>query len=239
MLGLIKLRRWLLSYRCLAVLSIWGFFPYLAWGADFQQRLAAGEIIYQTLEAPDSGIKKGEATGVVAATPAKVWQVVTDVNNYQEFLPRMVRGRLVQLEELKTVLKERPVSPAAVEAILSPIPGELAAIRVPGRQYRGYFYGHVEVPWPLRDRWYIVSVVWDESQAARQLYTCSWSLMVGNLHEYYGEWLVAPFGANRTRLTYRAATDPGGFAPKFLVEEFSTKTLPQVITAVRDRLASR
>ncbi|MDD5643585.1 MAG: SRPBCC family protein, partial [Syntrophales bacterium] len=231
--------RWSLSLLCFAVVSIWSFFPYSALGADIQSRLAAGEIIYRTLATPGSGLKKGEATGVVDAPPAQVWQVVTDVNNYQEFLPRMLRSRLVQLEELRTVLEAQPGSAAAVEALLSSSPGELAAIRVPGGKYRGYFYGHLEVPFPLRDRWYIVRVLWDESHAERQVYTCSWSLMEGNLREYYGDWKVEPFGAHRTLLTYRAATDPGGFAPRFLVEEFSTKTLPQVIAGVRKRLAAR
>ena len=223
----------------LAVLVLWGYSLAPARGADLKNRLAAGEIIYRTLEAPGSGLKKGEAMGVVDAPPAKVWQVVTDINNYQYFLPRMLRSRLVQFEELRTVIAQQPGSAAAVEALLSPIPGDLAAIRVPGGKYRGYFYGHLEVPFPLRDRWYIVSVLWDESQAARQVYTCSWSLMAGNLREYYGDWKVEPFGAHRTLLTYRAATDPGGFAPRFLVEEFSTKTLPQVIAGVRKRLATR
>lgn len=223
----------------LVVLGLWGLFPAAARSTDLTSRLAAGEIIYQTLETTGSGIRKGEATGVVDAPPAKVWQVVIDVNKYHEFLPRMLKSRLVQLAELRTVLAERPGSAAAVEAILSSSPGDLAAIRIPGGKYRGYFYGHLEVPFPLRDRWYIVSVVWDESQASRQVYTCSWSLMAGNLREYYGDWKVEPFGEHRTLLTYRAATDPGVFAPRFLVEEFSTKTLPQVIAGVRQRLAAR
>lgn len=126
-----------------------------------------------------------------------------------------------------------------MEAILGPSPPDLALFRIPGGKYTGYFYGHLEVPWPLRDRWYIVRVVWDESQGAGHLYTCSWSLLIGNLREYRGEWRVEPFGENRTRLTYRVVTDPGGLAPKFLVEEFSTKTLPQIIAGVRRRVASR
>jgi hypothetical protein len=81
--------------------------------------------------------------------------------------------------------------------------------------------------------------LWDESQAARQIYTSAWSLMISNLKEYRGDWQVEPFGENRTRLSYRVVTDPGGFVPQFLVKEFTTNTLPQVIDAVRQRLASR
>ncbi len=64
-------------------------------------------------------------------------------------------------------------------------------------------------------------------------------MLIGNLREYRGEWQVEPFGGDRTQLTYRVLTDPGGFVPKFLVEEFTTNTLPQVIAGVRRRMAHR
>lgn len=236
---LAKPRRWSLFCCCGAVLIIWAFPPYFALGADFLSRLAAGEIIIYSGEAPDSGLKKGEATGVVASSPEKVWEVVTDANNFQAFLPKMVRSRLVRFEELNRIMQERPSSAAAVEAMLSASPPDLAHFRIPGRKYLGYHYGHLEVPWPLRDRWYIVGVQWDESQAARHIYTCSWSLLLGNLKEYRGEWKVEPFGDRHSRLTYRVLTDPGGLVPKFVVEEFTTNTLPEVIAGVRRRVAYR
>jgi ribosome-associated toxin RatA of RatAB toxin-antitoxin module len=242
MLVMSKLFRKLLFCCCVAALincGLLGFSPCSAWGADLSRRLAAGEIITFTEKAPGSGLKKGEATGMVAASPEKVWEVVTDANSFQEFLPRMIRSRLVRFEELQRILPERPASAAAVEAILSSSPPEVAHFRIPGQKYMGYFYGNLKVPWPLGNRWYIVRVQWDESQAARHTYTCSWSLIIGNLREYSGEWKVQPFGDRHTQLTYRAVTDPGGFVPKFVVEEFTTETLPEVIAGVRRRVAYR
>jgi ribosome-associated toxin RatA of RatAB toxin-antitoxin module len=222
------------------VLSIWGFPAYSILGADYSSRLASGEIIVHSGKVPDSAARRGEATGVVAAPPEKVWEVVTDANHFPEFLPKMIKSRLVRFEELKRILQERPFSAAAVEAILgSGPPPDLAHFRVPGRKYLGYHYGHLEVPWPLRDRWYIVRVQWDESEAARRRYTCSWSLMIGNLREYRGEWKVEPFGDWQTQLTYRVVTDPGGFVPKSIVEEFTAQTLPQIIAGVRRRASYR
>jgi ribosome-associated toxin RatA of RatAB toxin-antitoxin module len=204
---------------------------------DFSSRLARGEIIYHSVEGSESGVKRGDATGMVAAPPDKVWQVVADVNNYQEFMPRMVRSRLVRFEELERILHESPASADAVEALFDPSPPDLVQIRVPGGKYSGYYYAQAEVPWPLRNRWYIARVLWDESQAARHIYTCSWSLFVGNLRKNRGEWKVEPFGDNRTQLTYRVEIGVGGFVPNFLVEEFSTQTLPQIIAAVRRRVS--
>jgi ribosome-associated toxin RatA of RatAB toxin-antitoxin module len=228
-----------LGYGCFVGLAIWGFSPGSIWGSDFLSRLATGEIITYSMNVPGSAARRGEATGVVAASPEKVWQVVTDVNNYQAFLPRMIRSRLVRFEELERILQEQPSNAFGVEAILDPSPTDIAGLRIPGQRYVGYFYGHVEVPWPLRNRWYIVRVRWDESQAIRHIYTCSWSLVVGNLRENSGEWKVEPFGENRTRLTYRVIADPGGIVPRSLADEFTDETLPQVIAGVRRRVAYR
>lgn len=235
------LRRFFFSC-CLLVLvqgAFPGLSPHAVLGADSSRRLAAGEIITSFEAVPGSNLKKGKVTGVVAASPEKVWEVVTDANNFQFFLPRMLRSRLVRQEELNQILHTRPGSAAAVEALLGSNPPQLARFRIPGQKYSGYFYGHVKIPWPLGNRWYIVKVHWDESQAARHIYISSWSLLAGNLKENRGEWKVEPFGEQQTRLTYRVVTDPGGLAPKFLVEKFSARTLPQIIMGVRNRLASR
>jgi ribosome-associated toxin RatA of RatAB toxin-antitoxin module len=175
----------------------------------------------------------------VNAPPEKVWEVITDVNHYHEFMPKMVKSQAVGLDRLKIIQQRRPTSAAAVEAILGPTPPNPALLRVPGQKYVSYFYGHLKVPFPLADRWYIVKVVWDETQAAQHIFTCSWYFMIGNLREYSGEWKVKPFGDNQTHLTYRVVTDPGGFVPKFIVKDFTTKILPKVIAGVRKRVAYR
>jgi hypothetical protein len=227
--------RHLLCWSCV-VLFLWAF-PSSSLGADYSERLAAGQIITHVSKVPGSAARDGEAIGIVNAPPEKVWQVIIDANNFQQFLPRMIRSRLLRFEDLQKILQARPSKASEVEALLGYKPTEIAHFRIPGQIYTGYFYGHIEVPWPLGDRWYIVKVKWDESQAARHIYTCSWSFITGNLRENRGEWKVVPFGNNQTLLTYQVVTDPGGFAPKFLVENFTTQTLPEVIAGVRRRVA--
>jgi hypothetical protein len=231
-----KLFRWRLLCCSCVVLFLW-VFPSSSFCADYSGRLATGEIITHIDEVPGSAAREGEAIGVMAAPPEKVWQVIIDVNNYQQFLPRMIRSRLVRFQELEKIRKARPSKASEVEALLNLSPPEVAHIRIPGKKYTGYFYGNIEVPWPLVNRWYIVKVQVDESQAALHIYTCSWSFVIGSLRENRGKWIVAPFRDNQTLLTYRVVTDPGGFAPKSLVEKFTTETLPQVIAAVRRRVA--
>jgi carbon monoxide dehydrogenase subunit G len=226
-------------YGCsLVALIFWVFSSSPSLGADYSSRLAAGQIITHVSQVPGSAAaRRGEVIGVVDASPEKVWQVVIDANNFEKFLPRMIRSKLVRSDELKTILQVRPKKASEAEALLGLSPPDIAHFRTPGGKYTGYFYGHVEVPWPVGNRWYIVKVQWDETQAARHIYTCSWSFIIGSLRENKGEWKVEPFGENRTLLTYQVVTDPGAFAPKFLVDNFTNKTLPQVITGVRRRVA--
>lgn len=230
---------WALWCCCVVVLTIWGFAPVSTWGADLHNRLAAGEIIFTSEKVPGSSARRGEVTGVVDAPVEKVWQVITDANHFQEFMPKTVKSRLVGPDQLKIIQQKQPTTAAAMEALLGPTPPDQAFFRVPGQKYAGYFYGLMDVPFPLGDRWYLVKVLWDETQAARQIYTSSWSFLLGNLRDYSGEWKVEPFGHQKTRLTYRVVTDTGGFVPKFIVKQFTNTTLPQVITAVRQRLAYR
>ena len=213
-----KLLRWpFLCCSCVA-LFLW-VFPAASFSADSSERLAAGEIITHIREVPGSAVREAEARGVVAAPPEKVWQVITDVNNYQQFLPGMLRSRLVRSQELEKIRKAKPLTASDVEAFFNTSPPEVEQFRIPGKKYTGYFYGNIEVPFPLGNRWYIVKVKFDESKAAHHIYTCSWSFVIGRLLENKGKWIVAPFRDNQTLLTYRVVTDPGGFAPKSLVEK--------------------
>jgi hypothetical protein len=60
---------------------------------------------------------------------------------------------------------------------------------------------------------------------------------IGNLRENRGEWRLTPFAVRQTQITYRLFTDPGGCLPDFLVKQGTKATLPQIILAVRKRVA--
>jgi hypothetical protein len=79
--------------------------------------------------------------------------------------------------------------------------------------------------------------MYDETSAAQHHYHSSWSLVIGNLRENSGEWILAPFGTAKTKAIYRINTDPGGAIPGFLVKQGTCSTMPQIIKAVRERVA--
>ncbi|MBM4274794.1 MAG: hypothetical protein FJ134_10105 [Deltaproteobacteria bacterium] len=217
---------------CFMVIS----FPSASYTADLHDRLGSGEIIFSCDDVPGTPLKRGEAKGVVDAPPEIVWQVITDVNNFKEFMPRTLKSMTVRPERVQVVMQKKPARPKEVEALLDPVPPDPKMFRVPGQKYTVYFYSLLDFPWPVRNRWYIIKILQDETSCAGHIYKSSWSLEIGNLRENCGEWLLEPFATNQTKVTYRLFTDPGGHVPDFLCKKGTLVTMPQIISSVRKRV---
>lgn len=206
---------------------------------DLDHKLAAGEIIVSTKEVPGKSLKCVEMVGVVDAPPEIVWQVITDVNNFKNFMPRTRSSMAVAPEKIPVILQRKPTRAEEVEQLLGPIPADPARYRIPGGTYTEYFYSNLDLPWPCNNRWYIIKGLRDETRAAQHHYHTSWSLVTGNLRENYGEWMLEPFGSGKTKAIYKLCTDPGGAIPQFLVTQATCTTMPQIIKAVREQAANR
>ena len=235
-----------LNKRCLgAWIFLWYtgiiFFPGFALCAgasdDLHSRLAGGEIIVTTKEDPGTPIISGEMTGVIDAPPEIVWQVINDINNFKYFMPRTLKSMAVPAEKIPLILQRRPSRAKEVEALMGPIPADPASYRIPDGKYSAYHYSNLEFPCPCSNRWYIIKGLYDETSAAQHRYHSSWSLVIGNLRENSGEWILAPFGIGKTKAIYRLSTDPGGAIPGFLVKQGTCSTMPQIIKAVREQAA--
>ena len=236
----------LMNKRCLgAWIFLWYtgiiFFPGFALCAGapdgLHSRLAAGEIIVTTKEDPGASLISSEMTGVIDAPPEIVWQVITDVNNFKYFMPRTLKSMAVPAEKIPLILQRRPSRAKEVEALLGPIPADPASYRIPGGKYSAYHYSNLDFPWPCSNRWYILKGLYDETSAAQHRYHSSWSLVIGNMRENSGEWILEPFGTGKTKAIYRLNTDPGGAIPGFLVKQGTCSTMPKIIKVVRERVA--
>jgi hypothetical protein len=205
---------------------------------DLDHKLAGGEIIVSTKEVPGKSIKSAEMMGVVNAPPEIVWQVINDVNNFKNFMPRTRNSMAVAPEKIPLIMQRKPTSAEEVEQILGPIPADPASSRIPGGRYAVYLYNNLDFPWPCKNRWYIIKGIRDETRASQHYYHSSWSLVIGNLRENSGEWILEPFGSDKTKAIYRLRTDPGGAIPGFLVKQGTCVTMPQIIKAVRKRVAN-
>lgn len=218
------------------IISLW-FASYAIAQDEVNSKLAAGEIIVSAKGVPGKAIQCAEMMGVIDAPPEIVWRVINDVNNFKNFMPRTRNSMAVAPEKIPLILQERPTRAEEVEKLLGPIPADPASYRLPGGTYTVYFYSNLDFPWPCNNRWYIIKGWKDETRAAQQHYHSSWSLVIGNLKENSGEWLLEPFGPTKTKAIYKLCTDPGGGIPKFLVKQATNSTMPQIIKAVRKRAA--
>jgi len=211
--------------------------PHFAGAADQKSRLAAGEIITSCTDVDGTPLKRGEAVGVVDASPDKVWQVITDVNHFSEFMPRTLISRAVSPDKLEVLLQKKPTQPQEVEAILGRTPPDPALYRLPGQKYTVYLFSLLDFPWPLGNRWYVIKILRDESQAAQHIYISTWSLLLGNLLENRGQWRLEPFGGQKTKVRYTLISDSGVYRPQFMIKRGTNVTLPKIIAAVRKRAA--
>ena len=231
-----RLSCWPPSCLAAVLLSILVFSASFSSAGEDHSRLASGEIIVSLDRVQGSTAQRGQAMGVVDSPPAKVWQVITEVNHFQEFMPRTLRSITVTPEQLQEILKTRPTSAPQVEQILGSIQTNPQGYRLSGQKWTVYLYSLLDFPWPVSHRWYIIKISNDETQAGSNRYISSWSLQIGNLRENRGEWRLEPFGDQKTLVTYQLITDPDVSLPPFLVKRGTSITLPQVIASVRKRV---
>jgi len=195
-----------------------------------EERLGGGEIIALIERLEGSKTRRCRAVGVIQAPIHKVWHVLGDYEGYPEFMP------------------DTPVAfvldPAAFEALRS-LPVEnwkqfektLVRHRITDydRDAPFYFFTRVNVPWPMKDRRFVVRVLRNPST-----YEIYWHQVLGDLKENRGFWQLYRFGSGQgdTLAVYTIYTDPGVFVPAFFLKLALRGSLPGVIKAVRRRVGS-
>jgi len=204
---------------------------------DLRNKLDSGKINVSSQSVPGTSIRMAEMTAIIKAPPEIVWRVITDLNNYQFFMPRTLKSMALAPEKVAVIVKKHPTRAEEVEKLLGPIPLNPAKYRIPGGKYTVYHYSNLDLPWPCSNRWYIVRVVDDETRAAQHYYYLTWSLVFGNFKENSGQWILEPYDTNETKATYRLRTDLGSAIPGFLIKYGSRTTMPDIIKAVRKRAA--
>lgn len=98
----------------------------------------------------------------------------------------------------------------------------------------------LDLPFPIRNRHYTVRL--ESRPPAPELpdrWEITWSYVPGsgNVNENEGAWTLLRLSAERTLAAYRVHTDPGGLIPKWALNRITRKTLPDVIRAIRRRVA--
>ncbi len=165
-------------------------------------------IIVWARDVPGSDIREVKAEAVIDAPAKRVWDVLLDTGHYVEFIP--------YLESIRTV----------------------------GTHARGTYEYEVVDPPIVDKRDYTVRIVLEPDEE-NGVYRRTWSPAndkgpkkqedVVRLTINQGSWTVVAEGPKRARLTYYLYTDPGGSIPTWMANKANTSSLPELMTAMRNR----
>jgi hypothetical protein len=166
--------------------------------------------------APGSGLRAVKAGGIVEASPAAVWAVITDFNHYDHIFPFMEQPRVVGREDGDKRLFFYSV---------------LAPPLIAKRDYT--LDVHIAYA-PNKDGRYRLSFVAgnDYSRAPPPL---PGAVRVTDVH---GFWEVKPWGLGFAHVAYCIRADPGGKLPSFFVNAAQLDAMPKIFAALRKAAAA-
>ena len=116
-----SLGTWLVLW-CLGIMLASGPQVYAGAGDDLCRKLENGEIIVTATAEPGTCLKHGEMTGIIDASPEIVWQVITDVNHFKNFMPRTLSSMAVAPDKVLLIVTSRLSRAEEVEHLLGPYP---------------------------------------------------------------------------------------------------------------------
>lgn len=93
----------------------------------------------------------------------------------------------------------------------------------------------LDLPWPIGDRHFTVRLVEERSEDGGYRFQFDYVKGSGNVEDTRGHWSIDPWKGG-SRVAYVLWTDPGGAIPKWALNRASRRTLPEVVTALRDRV---
>lgn len=194
---------------------------------EIHTKLIKGKVVTQIIKLPNSGAHKCQAMGVVYAPIEKVWDVISDYNHFKDFMPRISESFVVNPSELKKILDVKINDWPKFEKDLRNYKRE----QVEGDLI--YFYNRFNMPWPMKDRYYILKMVQHPEK-----FTFRWTQFIGNTKVNDGSWELMPYkGSKRKTLgIYTLITDPGVSVSPSLVRLAMKIALPGTIKSVKKRV---
>ena len=201
---------------------------------DRDKSLAEGELIFSSESEEGTKIKKGTVIGIVNAPPNIVWQVIGDNNHFKDFMPRTLVSKVVDKDKIPMIRKKNAKD---VQEVMKIIGKEVdpKIYHVTGGTYSIYFFSMLNLPWPAKNRWYVIKLDRDETYSAQGIYRSYWNLVTGNLRDNYGSWHLEPYDKERTKVTYKLLSDPGGNIPEWLINMSAPGIFKDILGAVRKK----
>ena len=98
---------------------------------------------------------------------------------------------------------------------------------------RGFFFNLLDMPWPLKNLWYIIKLTDTKGENKWQN---TWEMVTGNMKSDRGSWTLIPYAGDKTLVIYSAFADPGFIVPDPFVNLVLNVGLPGILQAVKRRL---
>lgn len=194
------------------------------------EKLKKGKVYAQITSLAGSNIFKCRAMGMVYAPREKVWEVLSDYNHFKHFMPNISESFIVHEEAINKIERNKGnqikdwqnFEKMLMEFRNEKIKGDLL-----------YFYNRFNLPWPLKDRYYILEM-WRRPRS----YTFYWRLFLGNTRVNDGSWVLMSFNGSKhkTLAIYTLYVDPGISISSALTRMAMKFALPGTINAVRKKV---
>jgi hypothetical protein len=160
---------------------------------EHQARLDQGEII-RVCERESGTQSVGYGVGVFSVPLETMWQALTSLELYDEFIARTTVSVLLDEKTKDKVVQSGLEDADAVEQLFA---GNVPGWSKPDPQNPGrvivYSYQRNEFPWPVSDRWVLLEMTHDAKNHIQ-----TWKRLVGNIKQDFGVWRLQPYGPDQT-----------------------------------------
>ena len=162
-----------------------------------------------------SDIREVQAMGLIDASPARVYKVISDLDNYKDFVPYTRESKVVA-KEGKTTFFYSYIAPPVVT-------NRDYTLRMTDQSNLDPLAGFYKVSWePANDR----------GPAPRS--------NTVRLEVNKGYWLLeVSEDGKQTTATYYLYTDPAGQIPTWLVNKANRDSVPDIFRAIRKRIKDK
>lgn len=151
----------------------------------------------------------------------QIFPVLIDTNGLPKLHKAYKDARTLTQELFDKIVKANPTEETEALKILGDSRTPSDFHRKKGEKWTDYVYQNFNFPWPLSDRWTILKVEIDETQAALGKYRFQYTLMAGNFKRLEGWWELIPIADKPgwTEWRGRYESDVGVALPKFVTKK--------------------
>jgi hypothetical protein len=171
------------------------------------------------------------ARATLDGRPAEIWRVLVNVNRHKEYMPLVYESVYIGEKGIQALTEARTNNANLLRRVARK--HQINTARISGRSWEEKVFMTLDLPFPVANRWYVLTLKQDESKASRGIYQQCWSLVMGNIDEAIGCWKIKPSEIpGKTFVYYENINDAGGKVPKWMSRLGATQTTPKILKSL-------